>query len=481
MQWSVPKTVGAVAVTIGICFAVYVVLPHLRTQPPLPPADKLELLRLLDDGEFARLDQILQRFQTEYEHGKRPEWHVQHAFEAFANTAPAILPQIDRWRAAYPDSFAPWLALGTHMQHRAWLKRGWRVAQEVHAEQWRGLREDAGPAIAALRAAIARRPKLTEAYAQLIYILNAAASREQALAVVRQGLSAVPDSVRVHQAHLWMLTPHWGGDLEQLVGAIEQIGRDFPFDDDLLALRGQINQLVARSASLSGDPALALRYLQDAREVGAHFEVEEADLLTVLGRPADALLAYGRALDEWPQKVEAHRGLANLLQATPAKAGYRQQVDLLLALDGLNPDFLTLRAQILAEARERDEALRDYEQALIYGAYDPYVLARAGEFLITVPGKREAAVSALNRSLLLAPEDASLTSWVAGALGRIEDCSLLPDFEALLERYLDQCGRGANCPNFEFNREQWRFSNDSLRQRCAQGPVSTPPGAGLTP
>jgi tetratricopeptide (TPR) repeat protein len=320
-------------------------------------------------------------------------------------------------------------------------------------------------AIPAFRTAIELRPRLTEAYAQLIFMLNGLASGEEAMEWLRQGLSAVPDSVRLHSAHLWMLQPQWGGDLTQMAGAIDQISRDFPSNKALQALRGKVNVTIAGAMSRSGDAAGALRYLEAARQLGLHADVFEARLLVALGRPAEALLAYGRALERWPQDVEANQGIANLLAVTPAAVGFQRHLDLLLALDRLNPLFLALRAGHLARAGEREEAALAYEDALIYGAYDPDVLTAAGEFLIDVPAKRTSAIMALDRALDMSPEDASLRQRVSAALRRLDDCSLVPRLDELLDEYVRLCTR-ARCPLLEFNRTGWALANNLFRDQC---------------
>ena len=74
-----------------------------------------EILRaMLARGRYADLTKYFEQFQDAFEKDARHEYWIHDAAAAFNSAEPAIKDQLDAWALASPDSFAPFLARGSH-------------------------------------------------------------------------------------------------------------------------------------------------------------------------------------------------------------------------------------------------------------------------------------------------------------------------------------------------------------------------------
>lgn len=90
---------------------------------PLQYVDRVGLRSLLAAGEFKKLTAYFEQLQGAFEADRRKEYWHDDAAAAFESAEPETLSSLDTWVAAAPDSFAPYLARGSHWLAVTWARR----------------------------------------------------------------------------------------------------------------------------------------------------------------------------------------------------------------------------------------------------------------------------------------------------------------------------------------------------------------------
>lgn len=88
--------------------------PDPRAEKALSHADFRDML---EQGEYARLDQLLNAIQEEIEARKRSEFDSCRAYGAFDTSDPTIKAELQGWLSTSPDSVPAHIALGVMYSH----------------------------------------------------------------------------------------------------------------------------------------------------------------------------------------------------------------------------------------------------------------------------------------------------------------------------------------------------------------------------
>src|SRR5207247_2540126 len=99
---------------------------------PLKWIDRAALRSLLRAERYADLTRYFEQLQTAFETDPKKEYWISDAPSAFASAEAELLPLLDAWVAASPQSFAPYLARGAYRVHLGFARRGARWAKETH-------------------------------------------------------------------------------------------------------------------------------------------------------------------------------------------------------------------------------------------------------------------------------------------------------------------------------------------------------------
>jgi hypothetical protein len=81
---------------------------------PLQYVDRAGMRALLAARQFKELTSYFEQLQSAFEADPRKEYWPDDAAESFQSAEPEIVPSLDAWVAATSDSFAPYLARGSH-------------------------------------------------------------------------------------------------------------------------------------------------------------------------------------------------------------------------------------------------------------------------------------------------------------------------------------------------------------------------------
>lgn len=324
--------------------------------------DKVQILELLESGQFEALDTLLTGYQSAYESGRAPEKTIVRAFYAFRNTDPNLEAPLDRWAAAFPKSFAPYLARALYTEYRGWAWQTVETRPEAVGRYFAVAARD-------YRSALRLNPRLGLAYGRLMMIglaTGRAALRQQAYA---QGLAADPRSFYLRALRMHSLRPEWSGSREKMQAFADAVIGERPGAPIARYVEAYITFHTAEALSEEDRRRAAVHY-DRAVEIGEYgqFFFERGRNLYALGDTAGALASLNRALDVNPQVAVFLGERAWVLRQLGRSQEALADLDLAVRLDARDPEHLRHRARLLTQRKQYDKALEDLDNALVYGS-----------------------------------------------------------------------------------------------------------------
>lgn len=306
------------------------------------PADhgqpaRVEVYRLLNEERFDDLTRLVESKTSLANKDTRNESELGRVMDAFSIADPAMAALFDRWVAANPRSFAPYLARSVQSYALAYLERGTDVAARTSDAQVAGmmrhLERVAEDAIAALEI----NSQLAEAYKVLIDVARVEGNQRRCGLFAARGLEIAPASFRVRAALAICRLPRWGGSHEQVRSITRLAGRFVPENPDLLALNGFVAWDQGRIAE--GEQALA--YFDEALKAGTywrfyferareHLRADQFD--RALADTTEALRLNPQEPDVLLLHVDALARLGRLREASP-------QLEILKEINAASPDL----------------------------------------------------------------------------------------------------------------------------------------------
>lgn len=268
---------------------------------PRSYVDGPALRSLLHHGRYAELTGYIEQFQREFEADPRKELWPLRAIESFGTSAPELLPKLNAWADATPNSFAPYAARGAYWSEVAYARRGTKWARETSTESFKGMHEAAQPAIEDLEHAVAMAPKLVAALRQLVSIAITTSNhrlRDEALA---KSEKVCPTCFSVRSRYINGLQPRWGGSYR----AMEDFAARVPstLNPRLKLLRGYVEKDRAHVARDAKDLDEALRLANAACALGPHWDFleERAEVLMAKNDFEHALSDLDAAIELRPE------------------------------------------------------------------------------------------------------------------------------------------------------------------------------------
>ncbi len=431
---------------MGAAFAVLAILPFAGERASAVDEgfpDKSRLLAALRESRYADLDAELTRMEQDVEARRLPERDLDAAFEAFANSDPALQRALDDWIAASPESFAARFARARYLRHLAKLGSDSARDADVPAE-WTSMIEDLRTRAAKdIGAALALEPDLTWAYSDLAHIAHNRGDDVSVERLYQQGLAQVPDSGVIDGIPLENMDRSAPARLHRLFTMIDDLRAKHGDDPNYLYLKGFEDEVLAERVCAEGNHQKGIELATRAvRSTNLPFYFyARAGIYRCADRPREAIADYDTVLERTPDFAPAFywRGKAKsmLLQGDAALQDYDRAV----ALDPLNPVFLTSRAWTLVGQNRLDEAQVDFEKALVYGKYDVYVLDGLA-YLVGNKRHDYAKAAEIYRQASMAQPWRSRWYYEYGfSLMMANDCSAIE----VLNNYMAACEAGADC------------------------------------
>ena len=184
--------------------------------------DCSEIRNLLKKENFVKLNRLASDFQQCFRDDPSCEYKIYDYFRIFEATSPEHEDLLNRWVAATPEHFAPYLARAHYHYRLAWKSRGHDYASETSEEQFKGMELHFEKASSDLNAALRIDPYLLPAYLLAIHIDTAGNGHIGVDAAYLKGKSLFPRSYLLYHSMSWAKIPRWGGSYPEM----ERIARE---------------------------------------------------------------------------------------------------------------------------------------------------------------------------------------------------------------------------------------------------------------
>jgi len=223
-----------------------------------------EFGRHVDAGDVAWMDRTFRELQDRHFSETNFSEHIHDAFELF-DGGPESDKISKRWLELAPGNAFALTARAEHFRHLGWNARGAAFIQDTPAEQQQAMQQSHGKAFELYRQALAKEPKMLQAYVGLIDMGKNEDGTVGESAFVG-ALALDPACKVVLTNRMDALRPRWGGSLQQM-----------------RALEQQIIPMIPRR------PLVALSRVRPYQDLGS-------DLLGA-GRQEDGVKAFRYAVD----------------------------------------------------------------------------------------------------------------------------------------------------------------------------------------
>lgn len=337
---------------------------------PTAYVDAAVLRGMLARREYGALTRVFEKLQGAFEADPKREVWPMDAADAFDQDPPEVVPLLDGWVAAAPDSFAPYLARGSYYRTLARMERGGRYAVDTPGNDFGAMHATNAKARPDLDRALALRPKLVAAHRARIQ-LESTESGGAALRRARDAaLRACPSCFQVRVTYLLNTTPRWGGSYEAMEAFAKASAGTSPRAG---LLPGYLEVDRAEVLGLRGAHQDALARLERANALGEHWEFlfHRAYTLYEMKQYDRAVLGFDRALELRPDRSHVLASRASALLALgrfEAAARDLRRCLLLAPTQALAKDRLPHVVKGLAyEAQEHGKAGRRAEALRLLG------------------------------------------------------------------------------------------------------------------
>jgi tetratricopeptide (TPR) repeat protein len=236
---------------------------------PTQYVDRLAFRALLRQRRFDELDSYFDQLQTAFEADARKEYWVADAADAFDTPESSLQEELDAWVVARPQSAAALLARGTYRVALGYLSRGGDLAVNTSEEQFAGMREAFGPAMADLDQALALRPRLIAALRRQINLSRGLGHDAQG-ALATRAEAACPSCFQLRVSVMYLESPSWGGSYAKM----RAIAARAPVTTNpkLARIGGYADAEEAYRESLDKHYDMALAAIERACALGPHWE-----------------------------------------------------------------------------------------------------------------------------------------------------------------------------------------------------------------
>ncbi len=443
-------------------------LPDPAGAVQLPKPDKLVLAGLLIDGEFAELERRLAGYQEQFEAGQITDYRVGFAFSAFANSDPRVTRGLGRWVEESPDSYVPYLARSVHHANLAKHVRGTAFYNRTSEKAFEKMREYFALAVADSRKALSFNRKLTKAYAVLLDATTYSGPHRDKRKILDEALKHAPRSLLVRDSYLVSLRPWWGGSLEEIRAFLEESRQS---GVKLGPLEGFADYIKAETLARRGQRWEAIEHYDRALKFGesARYRFARAQNLYWGNLGDHGIKDSAKAVKYSRQWKDALALRAKILTRARKRKAARKFWDSALRLDPLDPDLLKARAFWFRQLNRYEDALADYDRALVYGAFDVELYLRRGGLNLTYNRGQESAQSDFRRAIELDPDNAEARLAYAESLTSRQpyaaDCRAIEAFQS----FLDFCARSGLCDNASQKHARWFVDDQTgVMNKCTK-------------
>lgn len=446
-----------------------------------------ELLNLLMDEKYADLQRAMEAEYVapmEWVAGNCVNSHAGKWVDVLKVPMKELMPKLDAWVAAYPDSTIPYTVRSVAYYKYAWEERGGDFASKTSDKQMGNFKallevgqEDATKALEI-------DPQNVPAWRRMIAYAFLLGGREAGNQAFAAAVARVPDAYLIYYAYLDFMQDKWYGNDGEAVAIARKLTKDAP-DDSILHLvlieahtsealwqeqkadvidtsstAGQIAQWWSEGKPKKtrkdyyADPVIWQEMNDSIRKLTQHHPrltfalVLYAEALMDVGYKDEALAYYRRAAEIEPNYDRTgdwrYHGLYLLANVPYEKEKYEEALPLMKRYAIFYPNEAAAQ-RMLAYAYYRlnrfEEALAHYTQAVLTDPQDAFSMAGmcSGIYIVYGPSKQEQALSYCDRAIAVKPDDAfahETRAWLLEKLGREQEAAA----DRVRARQLQQSG-----------------------------------------
>jgi tetratricopeptide (TPR) repeat protein len=259
-------------------------------------------------ARFAPLDAHFNALQANYERGEIDDLKLADQFSISAIRRVDLIPAVEAWAAAFPQSYAArHSAVSLHVR-AAWEGRGEASAQATSSRQFKQMQHHFDAASKHLDIAMTITPRPVLTLIQWLWMRMAAGLEDDAPDYMPMVENLLPQSALLCINMFQELHPKWGGDEDALDTFIERVRKWTWTDQQRRALESNYFTTRADIASCEGSASKAMQWATTALDHARTFEalIKMAELHNQRAEPHAAIRLYNEALAQGPSARAYH-------------------------------------------------------------------------------------------------------------------------------------------------------------------------------
>jgi tetratricopeptide (TPR) repeat protein len=423
----------------------------------------LNIVKLAKEGRFAELEAKAAERKAYADANPDKDVSFGEIFNPFERADPDLAGPLKEWRAKYPDSFAPYMALGAYSTHIGWVVRGEGTVYETNPKRFIEMRRYLDEAVSALHMGIRHNPRMPRAWTHLIAIASATGDVAEVDSLFKEAIRYMPRSSYLYRTYYDFLAPKWTGSDAQQYALRFRIRGAFADDPRF----GWIETVE------DNDKAWDLFWHHDLKSALALFDkiiavrpdyfsrYGRASTLHYLNRVDESIDAFHRVLLLSPGNAKIYARLAAVqMRRVEMKADAARNLDRALLFDPYDPEYLVQRARSYLDGNQPERAKRDLDKALLLGVYNDDVHNQLRRYYWTA-GNMPKAIDEAEKMVTLMPTKSWNWFMYAITLKQNSDCRALAAFE----HYLQQCLMNRECN--EARQQEITLNIYNMKQACS--------------
>jgi len=431
----------SLAVALVLLAVIVIGLQFREAENGADSAPRLALLQLMEKGDYAAVADRLAQVRSGVEpEGAGDSVLLRHMY-AFSSSNPELLPVLEKWLAAAPNSSIAHLAMGMHLRHFSHLRRGGENVGETSEGQWEGMYSYAEKAAFHYQ-------KATELDASNTLAWNFLANlpgriRPQGIDWDSVLETHAPYSESTWYQALFKAQPKWGGSIFRLQALLGKLEQRVDQNPSLKRLRGFDQFAIADEHYFNGDFKASRAACERAVNQGRHprFLHMCAMAYNRLEDYSIALSMIDEALAESPEDTRFMEQRARILRNLDRMDEALEMLDRSLRYDGQDPDALEHKALYLMQENLLDEALQAIEAARVHGDHDNDIHVLESRINYAA-GYYEKAAKSAERGVELTRNESYPLLRLAMAYNKLFDC---PNLHDALRAFLASCRMHDDC------------------------------------
>ena len=325
--------------------------------------DKDYYLSLLQQKNFTTLEHSLQQLYADTQKDITKEKQLLFALNSFRNSDLLVGENIKLWQQQMPNSIYANTAWGMYNLHLGLLSRGARFISKTPQYKIDNMLKYFKYAQKALDKVIKKDKHFTTAYIYLVILYYFSGDTQKADNLMSQALKSNPYSRTLRYNYLNFLNPYWGHSVQDADKFIDESKQLYSFNKELKIIDGykeynRVNSQKDHNKSLQLLQKAIQKNSKNTRyliKLGEHYFYNRHNY-------TKAKESYLKALKYMPQDTDilimlsrCEKKEGNLIDAL----GY---INKALQYDGLNPDALRQKGDVLYKLDRKDEAFLEYKK-----------------------------------------------------------------------------------------------------------------------